>query len=388
MYISEEEWDSNIINIKNDINKLSDLQILMKLSSLILSIRDMHTYINPLYVVNPLNEELSYSNMQVFPIMYEWIEDDLRVISCDAKYEDILGSKLLSINNSKLEDIISRISKMYPAENNQGTKYQVKEYIALYESLKFLKIVNNEVSNFIFEKNNGEKVSIDIKTKSISNIDFVSFESNVDNNVKKAPTDSNKEYWFKYIEKDGILYFQYNNCVNKTSSWVPDENSRSNYPDFYAFVDSLVSAINHYPFDKFIIDLSNNPGGTMGLTNYMISKIESETNLNTKAKTYVISGGNTLSAGVWSIVDIVNHFNATVVGEETGSNVNTTSVTYNNFELPNSKVKINCGSRFITKIPGYKGGYKPDIEIKQNFTNYINGIYDAYEYIKNDNLQL
>ncbi|MCB5942919.1 hypothetical protein LJB68_15445, partial [bacterium 210820-DFI.6.52] len=77
----------------------------------------------------------SYDNMEVFPIQYEWFGDELRVISCDSKYKDLLGSDLLSINDVSLNDVIDKISKMYPFENNQGTKSQSKEYVSLYELL-------------------------------------------------------------------------------------------------------------------------------------------------------------------------------------------------------------------------------------------------------------
>lgn len=386
MYISEKEWDKNLDDIKKNLYRLSDSQILMELSHTVSTLKDMHTFINPLYVVNPIGEEFSYDNMEVFPIQYEWFGDELRVISCDSKYKDLLGSELLSINDVSLNDVIDKISKMYPFENNQGTKSQSKEYVSLYELLKFLDIVDSEVANFVFKTSSGETKSIDLNTMKITEIEFISLENNFKNTINEPPENSNKEYWCKYIKEDKTLYFQYNACVNKSSSWVPDEKNRNNYPDFYAFVDNLISELNSHPIDKFVIDLSNNSGGTLGLTNYMISRIENETSIKENTKTYIISGGNTLSAGVWSIVDIANHFDTTVVGEETGSNVNTTNVTYNNFELPNSKIQVNCGSNFINKIPGYKGGYKPDVEIIQDYKNYQNGIYNAYEYIKNDKI--
>jgi hypothetical protein len=43
---------------------------------------------------------------------------------------------------------------------------------------------------------------------------------------------------------------------------------------------------------------------------------------------------------------------------------------------------VNCVHDFINKIPGYKGGYKQYIEIKQN---YIKGIHNCYEFIKSHN---
>lgn len=37
----------------------------------------------------------------------------------------------------------------------------------------------------------------------------------------------------------------------------------------------------------------------------------------------------------------------------------------------------------MNHIPGYEGGYKPEVLLKQNYVNFINGIDDAYEYVKN-----
>ncbi|MCR8747192.1 hypothetical protein [Romboutsia lituseburensis] len=61
-----------------------------------------------------------------------------------------------------------------------------------------------------------------------------------------------------------------------------------------------------------------------------------------------------------------------------------TTIRDNDFELPNSKITVNCSKDFINKIPGYKGGYKPDVQIEPNFKNYINGVDDCYEFIRNN----
>ncbi|MCG4682513.1 hypothetical protein, partial [Faecalibacillus intestinalis] len=90
-------------------------------------------------------------------------------------------------------DVIDKISKMYPFENNQGTKYQSKEYVSLYELLKFLDIVDSEVANFVFKTFSGETKSIDLNTMKITEIEFTSLENNFKNAINKPPENSNKE---------------------------------------------------------------------------------------------------------------------------------------------------------------------------------------------------
>lgn len=84
-----------------------------------------------------------------------------------------------------------------------------------------------------------------------------------------------------------------------------------------------------------------------------------------------------------SVIDFKNHLNALVIGKETGRNVNHTTVFENsNFTLPNSGIYINSASSYVNHIPGYEGGFKLAIEIQQTYKNYIKGLDNCYEYVK------
>ncbi|MGL5438767.1 MAG: hypothetical protein ACRDA4_00065 [Filifactoraceae bacterium] len=54
----------------------------------------------------------------------------------------------------------------------------------------------------------------------------------------------------------------------------------------------------------------------------------------------------TFSAATSSAIDIKNHFDAIVIGEETGGNVNFTTINSNTtFNLPNSNLQIKLSSK-------------------------------------------
>lgn len=383
--ISESEFDKEINNLKENINHMSDVEVSINIEQILSRLKDAHTNISLIEMITPPGEAKNYDDMKVFPITYKWFDDGLRVYSCDFKYKEILGLKLVSINDIELDEIIGKVSTTYSYDNNAGLKSGITKYISVYEILKFLDIVDNNSAKFVFEKENGDKYSINLNTMDFKNVNYINLSTLIKNEseISTNPTGCYDDYWFKYIEKDNILYFQYNKCINNNSYWLTDEEKRK-APDFYKFVDDLITSINSRSFDKFVIDIRNNPGGTLGLTNYLLIQLEGLTNIKQNAKTYVITSENTFSSATQAVVDIANNLDAVVVGTETGSNVNMTTIRDNDFELPNSKITVNCAKDFINKIPGYKGGYKPNVQIEPNFKNYMNGLDDCYEFIKNN----
>lgn len=90
-----------------------------------------------------------------------------------------------------------------------------------------------------------------------------------------------------------------------------------------------------------------------------------------------------MSAGAILAWRLQNELGATIIGEETGGNVNMFGTEGEFITLPNSKIKVKHPYSFRELKAGYNGGVKPDIEIKQTYKNYINGIDDCYEYVVN-----
>ncbi|MEG2788337.1 MAG: S41 family peptidase [Romboutsia sp.] len=382
--ISEEEWDQNINELKENVGELSDIDIGLSISQIISSIQDAHTIVDIFSVMTPIGKDtIGYEDIVAFPFRYEWFDDGLRVNSCLDDYKEVLGYKLVSINNISTDEIIKKLFTIVSYDNEQSAKSSAIEYMTIYEVLRFLDIVDKQEAKFVFEDDNKEEVTLKVKPQLNKDIKFTSLDHKIFKTEEK-PEGARDEYWFKPIEEDNSLYFQYNSCISNNATFLSEED-RSKYPNFHEFEEELIDYINDNNFDKFVIDLRKNGGGSMGLTSSLIMKLKSNTDIE-KSKIYVITGKNTFSAGAISAWHLKNNLDVTIVGEETGGNVNLFSRFPEDdiIELKNSKLRIIHSSSYVNYKPGYKGGVKPDVEIKQNYKDYINGIDNCYEYIINN----
>lgn len=382
--ISEEKWDQSINKLKEDVGELSDIDIGLRISQIISSIQDNHTGIDMYSVMTPIGKEkIGYEDVVAFPFRYEWFEDGLRVNSCSEDYKEVLGCKLISINNISTDEIIKKLFTIVSYDNEQSAKSKAIRYMSIYEVLRFLDIIDKQEAVFVFEDDNKEEVTLNVKPQLNKDIKFNSLDHKLFKTEEK-PEGARDAYWVKPIEEDNTLYFQYNSCISDNAMFL-NEKERSKYPNFYEFEDELIDSINNNNFDKFVIDLRKNAGGSMELTSHLIMKLKEHTDIE-KLKIYVITGKNTFSAGAISALQLKENLDVTIVGEETGGNVNLFSRYPEDdiIELKNSKLVINHSSSFVDYKPGYKGGVKPDVEIKQNYKDYINGIDNCYECIINN----
>ncbi|MDK2562440.1 S41 family peptidase [Romboutsia sedimentorum] len=382
-YISEEEWKISLKKLKSDVVKLSDVSISLRIAQIISQIKDAHTSTDVLNLLTPIGKEkIEIEEVIEFPIKFEYFKDGLRVIECDSQYKDILGYKLLSINNVPTDEVIKKVSTLNSYDNEQFAKLRAKKCMSIYEFLKFLQIVDGDETQYVFENENKEKTNIKVKAIKNKEVNYVNLEKK-ESEISEKSEQKNDFYWFKEFEKDNILYFKYNRILTKQGPNIDKENAH-NYPDYYEFERNLIDKINNDKFDKIVIDLRNNRGGAFALVDSLISKLKYRTYLNDK-DIIVIQGKETASAGAILSWRLQNKLDATVIGEESGGNVNMFGTEGEFITLPNSKLIIKYPYSDVTCKDGHVGGVKPDVKIIQTYENYINGIDDCYEFIKNLN---
>ncbi|MGL5715457.1 MAG: S41 family peptidase [Paraclostridium sp.] len=380
-YISEDKWNENIERLKLEVPQLSDNFIKLRISQIISSIGDSHTallsseLLSPIPSTLPPDENPTYiEGIVEFPIKCDYFDDGLRVIECDSKYSEVLGYKLISINNVNINNIISDISTLisYDYENEQKGMAYVNQILNVYEILNFFNIVDSNMAEYVFENDDKEQINLSIQAKKNVDIEYVSINKK-SMKTSVIPEGSDKNYWYTNFNDDNILFFKFNRFITDTRG--------EKYPNFDKFLEGLLEEINKNNYEKFIIDLRENRGGSPKVLNALIENINYRTNLNGE-DIYIITGKTTGSASVLLAYNMQSKKGATVVGEVTGGNINLFS-SGGRFELPNSKLKPTVSSNSIVNKNGYNGGVIPDIKVIQNYKDYINGIDTCYEYIKN-----
>jgi hypothetical protein len=189
-------------------------------------------------------------------------------------------------------------------------------------------------------------------------------------------------YWYKYIEEENTLYFQYNACIDRTVAKRYGYEDYESYPKFDEFSKELITAITNNKIDKFIIDLRNNTGGDSSLMTDLAEKLSNIETLKKSDNIFVLIGRETFSSGVFACIDLKNCLSPIFIGEPTGGNVNG----YGDIKfltLPNSKLKVSYSTKLFTLSNMYDSNFMPDVNVEQSFDTYIKGIDDVYEEVKN-----
>lgn len=375
--ISKEEYYKKVEEIKSELPSLTDLEIHCKLKELVSSIGDAHTT----YYKNYSDEDL------IYPTQFTWYKDELRIVRADEKYRDILGMKLVGINDISIEEVIEKMSTIVSYENNQWKKFKSMDEMVFNDRLMYLGISDGNSVLYNLEDDNGNKVSKKISAisaREFKNMNVVYYRDTVKDRkqlvYEQKPENAHRAYWYKFISEDNIFYIQYNECK--------DYSNDPTYPKFDEFSKELIESLNKNidNIDKIVVDVRNNTGGDSMFMSELSVKIK-ENIQNTDIKTYALCSKMTFSSGVHALAELKYNVDATIVGEETGGNL----VCYGDLgtiEAPSGKGTIyHSTKKFdLKEYSGLKGegGVEPDVKIDQTFESYKKGVDEYYEYIKND----
>lgn len=167
-----------------------------------------------------------------------------------------LGSEIISINNEKIDDIITNINKYYTTDgiNKTGKRISVEPSFGKYYRLNYgLK------NQFIIEYKT--RKSKEIKKEKLTSISYKDYYKNVNKRYSGIFDAANYKDWqedeiytFKSIDKEtGIL------IINDFG--LGDEND-SRHLRYVTFLDSVFTNIKKKNLKNLIVDVRYNGGGT------------------------------------------------------------------------------------------------------------------------------
>lgn len=371
--ITEEEWMKEVEQLKENLPTLSPVQTSLRMNQLVSMLHDEYTVTDYSTLVGETRED-----MIVFPLTFDWFENQLYVIQTDEEAKSIVGAKLVAINGQDVKKIIEDINTLIPHESVEWAKVNNRILITFPEVLRYFDISKNEEATFTFEKEDKTVEEITLKGKKYKDIQFVADASEAyrESVTQKLPEDAYGTYWYTYVPESKTFYFQYNQGVFKDDM---KSNSSVSLPKFKEFSNQLVEEVKKYDIQKFVVDLRRNSSGNPERMNAIIKALKEETSVFSDAKVYGVIGYNTFGVGVTDAIALKENANATLVGEASGGH----TTGYNSpvvSRLPNSQIVLQVATDKV-EIPGYEGTLKPDVEINQTFSQYQKGIDTVFEYI-------
>lgn len=352
--IDREKFYNSIEKLENDLENLDSSEIQVRIMEIIASVGDSHSTIR------------NFQSNIIYPIKTYWFKEGLYVIEADFQYKEILGCKILSINNVPIENIVKNIDTLIPNENKFMLRLKEPEYLVDPKVMEYFKVTkgNNEM-NFTLQDLNGGTFNTKVIPKRTNEIKYLPLSDSV--NIKPFYSEKEDAFWSKYLENEKILYCQFNSCKIGT----PSKND----------INSIITTVKEKKVEKLIVDMRNNCGGVYTGKNKFVSKIASITNEKSPTKLYVIVGRRTFSSGILYVLEFQKLTNAKFFGEPTGGK----PIHYGdmrNMTLPNSKLNITYSTKFLKTSTNEADTFTPDFIIEPSIKDYLKGIDPVIETIK------
>lgn len=354
--ITRERFEANIDNLKTIIGKLDYNDMKVEISRLVASIGDAHTAVKL-----PMN--------YLLPLEFYWFKEGIYVVKALGEYKKLEHYKVIEINNIPIAEVLDELSEIISHENSSYLKSNIVKYIQSIEVLYGLIIVDNiENCTIKFESLNGE-----VETENIRSVDVINYNKLLENDNNSRVNqglresmpvymrNSNRNYWFEYLENERIVYFKYNACRDTLEQPID------------IFIKELIDFIEENNIEKLVVDLRNNTGGDSRLLEPFIEYVKKNKKINIQGNLFVVIGRDTFSSALLNAFSFKDNTNGILIGESTGGKPNCYGE-IEKFILPNSKFLITYSTEYYNLIEDDKiESLLPDINIDISIYDFVNG---------------
>ena len=374
-HISKKEWNHKITEVKNKIDSLEDFEIIVELMKITALVGDGHTVVVP-----PVNGKNVFHRA---PFLTYFFDDGLYITKTYKSYKQLLGTKILTIDNVPIEEVINKIKTIIPHDNQFGIKWMLPLALTMPEILKVLNITQSKLEYTIEVEREGKKETHKVICNQEVSGDFLEswlygFYSEKDwmkIEQKKTPsylTKLEEPYWFEYLKESKLVVFHYNQVQTN-----PKENETQ-------FIQRLTDFIDKNKVAALVIDLRSNEGGDNTIYRPILNAMIANKKINQKGKLFVLIGRRTFSAGMCFAIELEKSTNAIFVGEPTGSSPNFVGESGGVFQLPYSGIYVNASNLYWQNSYAFdrRKFIAPHVFITSKFNDYKDGIDLALEAIK------
>lgn len=237
---SKGEFVSGIEAIKAESERLTDFQVALKTQQLIARFGDSHTMLQFFQLID---------QTQILPLGTLWVSDGLYITKTTPENKEILGLRIVAINDTPIATVIDSLSTLFTIDNQAIVKSIVPETVMSLQALE----------HFGFADSRQVKLMLsDGKTQVVKPIHpdnaFVNFRPD-----SLAFATANRKVLFtsRYFPEDRIYYMLYNKCHSRElAAERGDAEAAQKLPSFEAFTRKAFETLNDKPVDKLIFDIA------------------------------------------------------------------------------------------------------------------------------------
>lgn len=355
--------------IEAGLEAMSDFDFAIELSELAALAGDSHTMVS---VGGAIPD---YHLIVMAP---DWYEGRWVLAGALTEYQDYIGQEIVSVAGHTMDELMQALEPMIAYDNAVRLRRQFGGMVYVTDILQHYGMITGEEERLpvVVRAADGTETTLDMKVYAAS--EYAALDPGAYVNASRLRTavpvtEPDSSVYYKLLDLGGgALYMQYNSCR---------EDPEHPMDEFAAEVEGKLKS---GAYDKFIIDLRNNGGGSDGVL-YPITYLAQQFIANGNAA-YVLAGEGTFSSALINTVQLKD-IGAAFVGTPTGGSVDHFGAV-TAFELPNSGIRgqysnkfIDLGSYYEAAKPYGVESFQPDIEVEQTFADYMAGVDTAVQYI-------
>lgn len=334
---SETVWEREFRRINDAIPNLTDKEISLELMKFVALAGDGHTTTWPMY-----RKSLDF---HLLPVLIYPFKDGCYIRAAAPEHAEIVGARVTRVGDKPIEELLKAVEAFGGHENPMHALNQAPTLLSTVEVLQMVGAAQSDTETTLtIEKN---------KKPTLYKITATAWDPALHGPRDEAPTwvqmnakttnpeplsrkNPRESYWFEYLAKEKILYFQYRNMFDS-----PEK-------PFASFLHSMFAEIDRQPVEAFVIDLRQNFGGSSELYKPLIEEIIRHPKINEKGKLFTLIGRMTYSAAMNLSTDLEFWTRTLFIGEPTGCSPN--FIGENKlFTLPYSKIKVSVSDRYHQK---------------------------------------
>lgn len=348
-------------------NTLTNFQIALKTQQLVAKFGDLHTMLNFTQMID---------KNKILPIHLLWTSGGLYILHTTNENKEILGRKLLAINDTPITTIIDSLSTLITNDNEAVIKSQVPKLIPYLEILQHFGFADKDFVELSLDENK----NYTLKPSLMDRRNRVSFKPD---SISFSIKNENTFFISQYFSDSGIYHILYNKCWSKElESEFGNKQKAENMPSFQEFEDNIFTVLKNQQVNKIIFDMRFNGGGNSSQGGAFINKLAEYLKKNPPVKIYVVLGRGTFSSAILNAMDFKRLTNAIFVGEETSGKPNHFGEV-KHFQLPSSKLYVSYSTKYFKRSDENLNTISPDVIIEMSFSDFTKGIDPVFEWVKN-----
>ncbi|AVP99554.1 hypothetical protein C7S18_21310 [Ahniella affigens] len=348
----------------------SEAERVLQLAQIVAAIGEGHTRLTlplapqaRLFPTHAPTEPANVTQFTQFPLRLESTSDGYVVAAATDQMKVALGSVLVAIDARPVDDVVKRLGSLVHHDNAAQRRYLMASFLVVPEILHARGITGAvDRATWTFRDRRGKRLSLPIQALPSSQELNWNNLPNSSNALRNRNTD--RDIWFENFPAADAIYVRLRQIAD-------DRSSGERFSDFS---NRLLTAINHGPQQRLIIDLRGNSGGNSSLVWPLVTGLVRSEKLTRPGALYVIVDGGTFSAAVDLVADLEKATPAIIVGERTGGSPNSYGDS-RRLQLPSSGLTVRVSTRYTQGSHGEdrRNTVKPQIDAPLTQTDFLDG---------------